>query len=258
MKRLWIFLFVPILMVACETTTDETVYEAIDTQTQAWPVAGLNEVAVSTENGNISVTAVAGDSIIALISRTCTSFSQEDADAHLDCVVVTQTIAGDTLMLAAEMPNGGGDRNYYGDFGMTSPATLYYMLSVVNGNVVMTDMASGAAIQIVNGTITVDNLDGGVNGSIVNGNIDCDLASLELGESALLQATNGNIILTLPVNVSATFSALTVSGTVMVSGFTFVDYFVDEPNHKVGNIGGGEVPITLLSTNGNISIIASN
>jgi DUF4097 and DUF4098 domain-containing protein YvlB len=256
MKRFWPLLFVAILLIGCETTTDETIYEAIDTQTQAWPVAGLNEVAVSTENGNISVTAVAGDSIIALISRTCTSFSQEDADAHLDCVVVTETIAGDTLMLEAEMPDGGSERNYYGDFELSSPATLYYMLSVVNGNVVVTDMASGAAIQIVNGMITVDNLGGGVSGSIANGNIDCDLATLELGESALLQATNGNIILTLPLNVSAVFSASTVTGTVTVSGFTFVDYSLDEPTAKIGIIGGGEASITILATNGNISILA--
>lgn len=255
MKRLWFLLFVPILMVACETTTEESDYEAIFSETLTWSAAGINVVAVSTENGNISASAAAGDNIAALITRSCTSFSQEDAEAYLDCVVVMETIAEDTLMMAAEMP-GGGDRSYYADFDLTAPASIYPMLSSVNGVVSVSDFSAGAAAQLVNGDIAVDSLGGGFSGQITNGSIDCDLLSLEVGEFVLLQTTNGNVTLWLPADVSAVFSASTVTGEITISGFSMIDYTVNEPLVKTGVIGLGGASIAILATNGNISIIA--
>lgn len=147
-------------------------------------------------------------------------------------------------------------RDYRADFDMSARQSIHVNLATVNGTIVVENMIAGANIGVTNGSITTDNLRGSINGAIVNGEIDCDMDLLAATESALLAATNGNVTLSLPSDVSAQFDATTVNGTVTVSGFPSVSYTINESNHKAGTIGTGDATITISDVNGNISIRA--
>lgn len=252
-RKLGLFFSVIVLIVACTTTTDE--YELERTETRTWSAAGITQITAATENGNILVSTTTGNLITAEITRKCTAEDSVDAEEHIDSIVVTDTVEAGELTLQAEMPDDG-DRDYQADFDMTSPQSIYLDLSTVNGNISVEDMIAGAMIRIVNGTITTQNLRGGINGLIVNGTIDCDMAALTAAELAILALTNGDVTLSLPSDVSASFDASTVDGSVTVTGFSAVTYTINEPDHKAGTIGTGEATITITVVNGDITIQA--
>jgi hypothetical protein len=252
-RKLGLFFLVAILIVACTTTTDQ--YELERAETRTWSAAGITQITAATENGNILVSTTTGNSITAEITRKCTGEDSVDAEQYIDSIVVTDTVDAGELILMAEMPDDG-DRNYQADFDMTAPQSIYLDLSSVNGDISVEDMIAGAWIRIVNGTITTQNLRGGINGAIVNGTIDCDMAALAAAESAILALTNGDVTLSLPSDVSASFDASTANGEVTVMGFGSVTYTINEPGHKAGTIGAGEATITITVVNGDITIQA--
>lgn len=252
-RKLGLFFFLVILIVACTTTTEE--YELERTETRTWPAQGITQITALTENGNISMAPTTENTITAEITRSCTGEDSLDAEEHIDSIVVSDTIEAGELILQAEMPDDG-DYNYQAHFDMTAPQSIYLDLSIVNGNISVEDMIAGARLRIVNGTITTQNLQGGIDGAIVNGTIDCDMAALAATESALLALTNGNVTLSLPSDVSASFDAATVEGAVTVTGFGSVTYTINEPGHKAGIIGTGEATIVIAVVNGDITIQA--
>ena len=84
------------------------------------------------------------------------------------------------------------------------------------------------------------------------------MEDLGANESVLLVATNGDVTLTLPSDVSADFDASTTNGVVTVSGFSSVVYTIDQANHKAGTIGSGagNAAIDIGVVNGDITIQA--
>lgn len=254
-RKLGLFFFVIILIIACTTKAEPEEYELERTETRTWPATGIIQIIASTENGIISVSTTTENTITADITRKCTGEDSVDAEEHIDSIVVTETVGLGLLILQAEMPDDG-EHNYQADFEMTAPQSIYLVLSTVNGTISVEDMIAGAGIRIVNGTITTQNLQGGIDGAIVNGTIDCDMAELGATESAILSLTNGNVTLSLPSDVSASFDAETENGEVTVTGFGTVTYTINEPMHKVGTIGAGDATIVITVVNGNITIQA--
>ena len=73
-------------------------------------------------------------------------------------------------------------------------------------------------------------------------------------QSAVLTNVNGDVLLSVPADVSATFSARTTNGSVNVEGFASPTYTTDETTHKAGTLGAGAATITLTTTNGNLTL----
>ncbi len=256
MQRFIFFLLVVALFLGCDSDdngSDEYLLE--DVETRGWSAIGINEMTAETVNGEITFYAIFGDTIIAEITGSCTGEDQIEAEACIDSVVVTDSTSGDHLYLAADMP-GTGDHNYRADFDITGPGSIYTDLSTVNGSIILNSMLAGANLHTVNGSITVESLQGGLIGQSVNGSIDCALTTLDVGESAILQTVNGNILLSLPSNVCMAFNASTTIGVVTVTGFPSISYTTNEPNHKAGFIGQGCALINISAVIGNITIRA--
>ncbi len=238
----------------CPHDNNDYDYKLEVTETRTWPASSITQIAASTKNGNIDVSASQDTVITAVITRRCYGKNRSDAENYIDNVVVEDSIAGDLLTITADMPDGR--RNYGADLDIFAPESTYLNLATVNGNLSLTNTTAGANLLVTNGNISTQNLRGSINGLITNGNTNCDYAVLAAGESAVLVTTNGNLQLFLPSNVSANFEAQTTNGTVAVTGFPSVTYTINETNHKAGTIGTGpgNAIISMTAVNGNITI----
>ena len=238
----------------CPHNNNDYDYKLEVTETRTWPVSSITQIAATTKNGNIEVSATQDTEITAVITKRCYGKNRADAEDYIDNVVVEDSIAGNLLTLTADMPDGR--RNYGADLEIFAPESTYLNLATVNGNLSLTNTTAGANLLGTNGNISTQNFRGSINGVITNGNVNCDYAELAAGESAALVITNGNTQLSLPSNVSATFDAQTTNGSVAVTGFPSVTYTINETNHKAGTIGGspGSASISIIITNGNITI----
>ena len=226
-----------------------------DVETRSWSIQGIDEMEATTVNGMINCHAILGDTIIAEITKRCTGYDQADAEACIDSIVVTDSIADNRAYLIAEMP-GGGYRKYSTDFDIMSSGSIFIDLTTVNGVITITNMIAGSQLHTTNGNLTVSDLEGNIFGGCVNGAIDCEMDTLATGDTVILQTVNGNILLRLPSNVSATFVASTAVGTISVAGFPFVEYTTNEPDCRAGTIGEGGASINLTTAVGNVTIQA--
>jgi hypothetical protein len=250
-----LFIILVILIVGCTSKPLEYEYELERTEVHEWAVDSIIQINVSTENGSINISPVQDTLITAEITKRCFGEDSIDAEERIDSILINETITTLQLTLEAEMPDNG-ERNYQADFDITTPESLYINLSTANGTITVTDMVLGARIRIVNGEIVTQNLKGGIAGVIVNGTIDCDLALLDAGKSAILSAMNGEVILSLPSNVSAMFDILVANGQIAINGFSSITYTINDANHKAGTFGTGDATITIAVMNGSVNIQA--
>jgi len=244
-----------VLIVGCDSLNLD--YQQEVSETRTWSATGINTIEARTVNGDIDF-AITQDTIItAEITRSVFGTDSAEAAPFIDSIVITEEISGGVLTLEADVPDRDEDgRNYQAHFDFTTPESLNIVVAIVNGNALIRNMKSGAEISVVNGIITTENLEPGVEAYLVNGSIDCDMALLAAADSAILAIVNGNVTLSLPSNVSATFDAFTGNGSVTVSGFSGVSYTTDESNHKAGTFGAGDAVIDINATSGDIVIEA--
>jgi len=85
---------------------DDNDYKLEVTETRTWPASGISEIAATTENGNISVSATQDTVITALITRRCYGRDRADAENYIDNVVVEDSVAGGQLAQTNEMTVG--------------------------------------------------------------------------------------------------------------------------------------------------------
>ncbi len=254
----WFFI-AALVTIGCGTESDDSTsldYELEITETRTWPAGNITQVNARTENGGITVSATQDTLITAEITRKCMGEDSAEAAEYIDNIEITEDVSGGQVTLEADMPDDDDDRNYTADFDINAPESIYVTLETVNGTILVSNMAVGADVRVTNGSITTENLRRRIAALTVNGEIDCDMASLPAGETAGLATTNGEVTLSLPVDVSATFVAQTANGTVTITGFPSVTYTVNEANHKAGTIGTGDAEIAIAVVNGDITIRA--
>jgi hypothetical protein len=222
--------------------------------TLGWPAAGIDTLEISTPNGAITVTAVADTAVSAVVTLKCKGRDDADAEAHLDDIVLADTIAGRALRLRASMPNSS-NRQYQAGFVVRVPAGVVLRLLADNGAVSVTGMAAHAGVDADNGAVTVVGHGGPARVEADNGAIDCDCSAVPAGAELDLHSSNGRVTLHLPSDVSLAFDAWTSNGVVRLEGLT-ASYTRNEDRHKTGSIGTGAASATVSSSNGSITLRA--
>lgn len=225
--------------------------EATDTYT--WTAADFQQLTVHSINGGIAAGAVFSGEITVTVTRRVEGPDEAELEALLDSITVDTFSTDGHLTIDADMPDGGG-YEYSADFEILAPPNLALELSTVNGEVSANGFSAGLSFSTVNGNVTVEYHNGDVQIQSVNGNLDCDLASLEAQEIASLSTTNGNVVLSLPADVSTSFSASTAIGTVEIFGFESVTYIDNETGLKTGDIGTGDASVSITTVIGDITI----
>ncbi|MFO7675205.1 MAG: DUF4097 family beta strand repeat-containing protein [bacterium] len=240
---------------------------------RTWPAADLTAAAFHTLNGTVEVATTADTTVSAAITRRCFGRNRADAEAHIDDIVITDTITGGRLSVVATAPSASA-RNYGADFEIALPAGLALDLRSSNGRLAVVGARSGITARTSNGavsltgtagTTTINTSNGAVavavhSGSITintsNGAVDCDLVLLEATGHCRIETSNGHVTLRLPADVSARFDLATSNGDVTVgTGFGSVSYTVSERTRKTGTIGSGAAEVAVKSSNGSVTLL---
>jgi len=124
----------------------------------------------------------------------------------------------------------------------------------VNGDVEVAGVGGALELQTTNGEIRLGGIRGGAVAQTTNGGITADFASVADHGAINLGTTNGNVDVTLPSNLGATFEATTTNGRVSISGFEIKTRGTLTSKSVLGVIGGGGARVALRTTNGNIDV----
>ncbi len=239
MLRLFgVLLLVSFLAIGCDTDDDESneKQSVSDTETLMFDAGEIGVVSIGNINGTITISTTTDDSITSVVTRECKGYDVEGNEGMLDSIDVNHNDTSGNLSFIVDIPDEAGDYEYYAYFDLQVPATV------------------GLNLSIINGEIELENHEASINAGATNGVIECDLAELAVDDSLNIGCTNGSITLTLPVDVSASFVASVVIGTVSVTGFPSVNYTLNEDERKTGTFGEGEASINLALVNGTIEI----
>jgi hypothetical protein len=198
-------------------------------------LAGHNRLRLEGISGAITITDEAGsDSIVVEGTRRVRSESIEDAEEHLPLLEVRVQDLSDEVFVETNQPDQSHGRSYEVDYEISLPAVLDIDVTSVNGQVMLNDVSGDAVVSLVNGQIAGEVTIGS------GGTIDMDLV-------------NGTIDLGIPKTTSAEFSASVVNGYITTSGLDFED--VQSTAHSLtGRLGGGDGTISLVVTNGTITV----
>lgn len=232
--------------------------------------AGLVEtVEVSSHNGAVQASTASVRVVAVKITRYAYGKDSVDARKRLERVVLTDTLAAGTWRLSVTIPPATQPIGAL--FDITAPPTTGLNLTTSNGKVVVsgfhadvtvattnnpvifTGTTGDGAITTTNGKVTVQVHSGAMTVQTTNGEIDCDIAHLPPTKAVQLVTTNSRIILRLPPDVSATVTATTSSGTVVITGYQ-VQYLENSRSRVRARIGSGASEINLNTTNGDILI----
>jgi DUF4097 and DUF4098 domain-containing protein YvlB len=132
-----------------------------------------------------------------------------------------------------------------------------------------------SAIDLVNGSLTIDGVKGEINAELVNGSIKAyglanngefssvngsikityDEFAQEL-ERIDVETVNGSIKVSVPKSLSATVKAETMHGSIKTDFGLVAEKNMFTGRHLAGEVGNGDIKITMDSVNGSVKLIS--
>lgn len=153
----------------------------------------------------------------------------------------------------------GSNGHYRVEYTLTVPReTELDSIDLVNGDLVVMGVQGGMEAELVNGDIIATGIDGDLRLSTVNGSIRTEFEAMENVGRIKLESVNGKIKLLLPSEASASVHVETLNGSLRN------DFGLEVHKHKYvgadmrGEIGDGEVDVTIETVNGGIEIRRGN
>lgn len=265
MRRYW---FSTVLLVIFALTC-LLVYRLEIPEIRTKPASEVQILAVSSHNGAVEAGTTLDTAVSVKITRYAYGKDSADARKRLEQLVLTDTLDAGTWSLSVTVPPA--TRPIGAGFDITAPPTTGLNIATSNGKVVVsgfnadvtvattnspvifTGTTGDGAIATTNGKVTVQVHSGAMTIQTTNGEIDCDIAYLPATKSVQLTTSNNKITLRLPPDVSASVTATTSNGTVVITGYR-VQYFENSRSQVRARIGSGASEINLTTTNGDILI----
>jgi hypothetical protein len=180
------------------------------------------------------------------------SSSMEDAEEHLQFLIVSAVDHGHEILIETEQPEYAGGRNYSFDFLIEIPVDFDVAIAVANGTAYIEFIEGDFSFDAANGTVVFNQTSGNISVTMANGTISGNF-QVPLNGSVTAFLGNGTMALDIPQNTSADFSAQVTNGSVSVSNLTLYDEVVT-PNSVTGILGSGEGTIDLSAANGGIVV----
>jgi DUF4097 and DUF4098 domain-containing protein YvlB len=244
-------------------------YKAEDTRSFSRAGTDFNRVSFESRNGAVTVNGNADSAGRVEITRYAYGKNREDAEQRLSRITIEDTLNNGTWFLRLNFPQSSVPQGGLIDAVLPAEAGVNVVTSngrvtvsgmsagvgvtTSNGVVVLTGTRGDALINTSNADVTVQVHSGGIVINTSNGGIDCDLASLPAVKNAVLNTSNGRVVLRLPPDVSCRITATTSNGTVAISGF-YVQYQEQSQTRVRATIGSGAAGVTVTTTNGDIII----
>lgn len=227
--------------------------EASTVVTRSVPLSTQDGLHVTGLNGTVVVTGIPGlDEITVRATKTVSSSSIVDAEAHLSSIHVSVHTSAHTVFVETDQPSQAGNRSYRVDYEITLPEDLFLSIVNANGNVRAEGMRWEFEAEVANGNVEIVDGHGSAWVTIGNGTLIADLFLPDGGE-IVFSVGNGSALLDVQPEVSAEFSAQVGNGTIVISGLTIQDQ-TSAPNVFRGTLGDGAGSIDVTVGNGTIRV----
>jgi hypothetical protein len=230
---------------------------ATDEWTRTYPVPGGGRVEVVNLNGPIEVSeGPAGSNVEVHASITAKALTDAGAKDVLarGRIEETTSSAGVKIETVMPKPNPG---SYEVHYTIKVPGGVEVRVSATNGSVKATGLTGKLKASVVNGAVELNDMAGELDASSVNGSVSAKLANVTA--PVRLETTNGRLTLELPKASRANLTARVVNGRLNFSGLPAQE---EQRGNRLRNLetelNGGGPPIDLRTTNGRITITATD
>ncbi len=238
-------------------------------ESRSRPTRVVNALNLTTHNGTVDA-GVTDDTIATVVVlRYAYGRSKADAEQRLERVTVVDTLEWDNWTVRVDV--SATNQPLGASLTASAPGRVPLTISTSNGKVTVAGYNEGVRVNTSNGEVNLTGTggdaavftsnapvrvqvhSGGLTVKTSNGAIDADIAFLPAVKEVELETSNGDVTLRLPPDVSATITASTDNGTVVVSGLS-VEYEEQSQRYIRGRIGSGAAPVKIGTSNGDIVI----
>lgn len=130
-------------------------------------------------------------------------------------------------------------------------------IELVNGSLSITNIKGAVSAELVNGSIKAKGLASNSELSSVNGSIKVSYSELAKALDKIdIETVNGSIKISMPKTLNATVKAETMHGSIKTDFGLVAKKNLLTGHHLSGEIGRGDVRITMESVNGSIKLMS--
>jgi hypothetical protein len=230
--------------------------KATDEWVRSYTIAPGGRLEIANLNGQIAVSAAAGNTVDVRATREARASSDDAARDLLQKMRIVENVSRDHVSIAVQADGDNGFRIGRGvtvRYEVRLPAGLSASFRTENGGVTLDNVNGRIEAATTNGGITGRDVAGSITASTVNGGVQMGLASVS-GDVAL-SAVNGGVRLELPASLSATLDARTVNGSVSVDDAFALTEANRSRQHVAGKINNGGPKISAETTNGSVRVM---
>lgn len=232
--------------------------EIVDEIEKTFDVSENASFRLDNVNGSVSISA--WDKSIIKVTAIITADSQDDRDN----IVIDMQHSSDNVSIETRYK----ERFSWGRNSEGNSSKVEYSIIVPKNSTL-------SEVDLVNGSLSIKNVQGEVNASSVNGSIKASgLASnselttvngsIKVSYSELaedldrieLETVNGSIKLSVPKTLSASVNAETTHGSIKTDFGLVAEKSLLNGSYLSGNIGRGDIRITMKSVNGSVKLIS--
>ncbi|MGX5201072.1 DUF4097 family beta strand repeat-containing protein [Aliikangiella sp. IMCC44632] len=212
------------------------------------------KISLSNINGNVTITGCNCNQV------SLTALIEASDSALLDRIEVRIKQSKAQLSVATHYKE-----NYENDYKKHQRSSVTYTLSVpndvnlngislVNGDLNLSRVTGKLKSELVNGNLNSDSTASSTQVDMVNGNAEVVFSDLSQVEFINFESVNGNIQLSLPSDLSATFDIETVSGRITNQFGLAVNRGKYVGSSMRGQLGKGTTQVKIDNVNGKINI----
>lgn len=241
--------FVSVFLSSCGSDSDGSIgslpvvsntnFEAVEPFSVVVPIANHTLFSLIGINGEININGdAAADSAVITGMKRVLSESVEDAEAHLEDLIVNVQDSVNEVRVETIQPADTGGRIYIVNYSVTLPRFLKISVNNLNGIVTLASIDNDVVVLNLNGNITLANVTGSASANVLNGDVQ-GVLTLPLSGVINMKTLNGDIDLEIPVNTSAQLKASVTVGTITTQNLALQNV-VSTPTFLSGTLGSGQ------------------
>lgn len=232
--------------------------DIVDQVEKSFEFEGKSSLRVNNINGSVEIKA--WDNTRITVTATITADDQEDRDNII--VDMEQSGAGLNVETRYKEKSRWGKNNNSGqvEYVINVPAnTDLSAIELVNGSLLITGVKGEVSAELVNGSINASGLADNGEFTSVNGSVKVSYDTLVQSMSRIdIETVNGSIKLYVPQSVNADVNAETMHGSIKTDFGLHAEKNFLSGHNLSGNIGNGDINISLESVNGSVKLLAND
>lgn len=230
--------------------------EVIDEVEQTFTVSEQASFRLDNVNGSVKIST--WDKTEIHVLATITADDQDDRENIV--VDMQQTSVGVSVETRYKEKQNWGRNSNSGkvEYVVTVPSdTALSDIDLVNGSLTINDVKGAINAELVNGSIKANGLANNGEFSSVNGSIKINYDEFAKDLDRIdVETVNGSIKVSVPQSLSATVEAETMHGSIKTDFGLVAEKNMFSGRHLSGEVGSGDIKITMESVNGSVKLIA--